>query len=330
MLNYDKIINRRKGLGSIMKKILIAVLLVFLCGCQTTKKSNEKPLYFVFATPLATHTLWLQAKDGMQAACDLHHIQCDWQGPIKISTEQMGDVIQTAILKKADGIITQGVIDKTLIAESMEQNVPMVLVDSPVENAEPLATICKDFEEQARMLLDDIEKRIGKDTFLHIGIQVSEQDFDLAKQQIASVRNIFKRHPGDFEIVAVSESKSDQSRARNEWISVLQKTGKMNIALNFAGESAAGCVMAREYLNIHDDMLIYGVDDMEDTVKMIKDGRIAGSIVTSFYRYGYDSVDMLYEYVKNGKEPAKKLHPAQILLLKKDNLATYEKELKKR
>ena len=106
------------------------------------------------------------------------------------------------------------------------------------------------------------------------------------------VRTVFKKHPGGFEIVAISESKSDQSRSRNEWISVLQKEKNLNITLNFAGESAIGCVMAREYLNMQDDLLIYGVDDMDDTVKMIKEGKIAGSIVTSFYRYGYDSVDV--------------------------------------
>lgn len=326
MLNYVKIMKRGKGLH--MKKAVLAASLMLLCGCQTTKKETEKPLYFVFATPLSTHTLWLQAKSGMQDACDLHHIQCDWQGPIKISTEQMEDVIQTAILKKADGIITQGVIKKTYIMESMEQNVPIVLVDSPVKDAKPLATICKDFEQQAQMLLTDIEKRIGKNEHLRIGIQVSEQDFDLAKQQIESVRTVFKKHPGGFEIVAISESKSDQSRSRNEWISVLQKEKNLNITLNFAGESAIGCVMAREYLNMQDDLLIYGVDDMDDTVKMIKEGKIAGSIVTSFYRYGYDSVEMLYEYVRNGKEPVKELQPAQILLLNKGNLKTYEKELK--
>ena len=67
---------------------------------------------------------------------------------------------------------------------------------------------------------------------------------------------------------------------------------------------------------------------IERCVKMIKEGKIAGSIVTSFYRYGYDSVEMLYEYVRNGKEPVKELQPAQILLLNKGNLKTYEKELK--
>lgn len=60
------------------------------------------------------------------------------------------------------------------------------------------------------------------------------------------------------------------------------KEKNLNITLNFAGESAIGCVMAREYLNMQDDLLIYGVDDMDDTVKMIKEGKIAGSIVTSF------------------------------------------------
>ena len=101
------------------------------------------------------------------------------------------------------------------------QGIPFVLVDSPVEGSSPLTTISKDFDEQARLLLADIEEKLGKNKMLRIGIQVSDLSFDLARDQIASIEAVFAQHPGGFEIVAKSESRSDQLTSRNEWIKVL-------------------------------------------------------------------------------------------------------------
>lgn len=316
--------------GKAMKKRILCILLV-LTAC-TTNNSEEvivDPLYFVFATPLYSHPIWLQSKEGMADACDELGVQCDWQGPIRISTSDMNDVIHTALMKHADGIITQGVIESNTIEKGMQQNTPFVLVDSPVEGAMPLATISKDFDEQARILLTDIEKKLGKDAFLRIGMQVSDLNFDLAKQQVESVREIFNEHPGGYEIMAISESKSDQLHSRNEWMQVYLKEMDINVALNFAGENAIGCVDALDVLDIERDMLIYGVDDMEDTIKLIHDKRIEGSIVTSFYQYGYESVHLLYSYIKDGIPPKEVDIAANILLVNSENVDTYLEELKR-
>ena len=60
-------------------------------------------------------------------------------------------------------------------------------------------------------------------------------------------------------------------------------TTKINVAINFAGESAVSCNEVANQLNVRDSMLIYGVDDMPETIELIKDGQIDGSVVTSFY-----------------------------------------------
>ena len=62
----------------------------------------------------------------MQDACTELEVHCDWKGPIKISTDDMVDVINTGLLKKADGIITQGVISKELIQKGNDKGIPFV------------------------------------------------------------------------------------------------------------------------------------------------------------------------------------------------------------
>ena len=173
----------------------------------------------------------------------------------------------------------------------------------------------------------DIEKKLGKDVFLEIGIQVAEKDFDIASEQIKEVENVFAKHEGGFVIKTVSESKSDSVRAKKEWLNTLSST-TINVAINFAGESAISCNEAAKELEIRDAMLIYGVDDMPETIKLIKDKQIDGSVATSFYNYGYEGVNWLYDYLVNGKELTQKVNSVKLVLVTKENVDDYQEELK--
>ena len=177
------------------------------------------------------------------------------------------------------------------------------------------------------LFLNDIEKHLGKDTFLEIGIQVAEKNFDIATDQIKEIENVFKTHPGGYEIKVVSESKSDSIRAKKEWHNILSTT-KINVAINFAGESAVSCNEVANQLNVRDSMLIYGVDDMPETIELIKDGQIDGSVVTSFYNYGYEATNWLYDYLVNGKELTQTVNSVKLILVTNENVSNYQEELK--
>ena len=89
----------------------------------------------------------------------------------------MNEVIETGILQQADGIITQGVIDSSLIQEAKEDGIPLILVDSDQPDSERFAYMGKDFKQQAELMLKDVEKHLGTKEKLKIAIQVAESDF---------------------------------------------------------------------------------------------------------------------------------------------------------
>ena len=312
-----------------MKKIIYILLIaLFITGCgEKTKIKTEKSLYFVFATPLKEHEIWLKAKDGFDKACREKKIHGDWLGPTAIDTAKMEEVIETAIAQKADAIITQGVISKEIINKAKEKGIPILLVDSDIKDCESFAYLGKNFNEQAELFLSDIEKKLGKDVFLEIGIQVAEKDFDIASEQIKEIENVFAKHEGGYVIKTVSESKSDSVRAKKEWLNILSSTS-INVAINFAGESAISCNEAAKDLKIRDTMLIYGVDDMPETIKLIKDKQIDGSVATSFYNYGYEAVNWLYDYLVNEKELEQQVNSVKLVLVTKENVDNYQEELK--
>lgn len=308
-----------------MKKLITIIFVLLISGCSDETKKDDEFKYILFATPLKDHAIWLQAKDGFFNACDEEAIKCDWLGPSVIDTQEMEDVIETGILQRADAIITQGVVDTALVNAASQLGIPIFLVDSDLPTSQRFAYMGKDFNEQAKLLMDDIETRYGNEKHLKIAIQVAESSFTIAQEQIDEIQNVFANHQGGLEIVSISESKSDPVRAKKEWERVLSQNPDINVTINFAAESAELCAEFAIEKGIRDDMLIYGVDDMPSTLKDIKEGKVDGTIVTSFYDYGYKSVKMLLEYIQDKKEPINKIFSPTLVLVTKDNVDTYDK-----
>ncbi len=308
--------------------MMIGCIGVLLLGCTKYESKSEDFTYILFATPLSEHNIWLQSKAGYDDACEEFSIKCDWIGPTVIDTEAMQNVIETGIMQHADGIITQGVIDPALVDQAYKLGVPIFLVDSDIPQSNRFAYMGKDFKKQAELLLEDIEKKYGKKEHLKIAIQVAERSFTIAQDQIREVEEVFKQHEGGFEIVVISESKSDQVRSKKEWSLVLEEHQDINVALSFAAESAEFCAERVQELGRKDSMLIYGVDDMQSTLNMIKEGKIDGTVATSFYDYGYQSVVMLLEYIENNKKPSQKVYSPSLMIVNEENVKSYENSRK--
>lgn len=312
-----------------MKKLILTmmVFMILIMGGCAAESEPEAFMFFLFATPLKEHETWLKARNGFQAACEDYGIKCAWEGPTGIDTEMMEEEIETGILQKADAIITQGVVDPQLVREAQEKGIPVVLVDSDIPESDSFAYIGKNFEQQAEMLLEDIESHYGKDEHLVVAIQVAELGFQIAVDQIDAVEKVFAAHEGGYEIVSISQSKSDNVKAKQEWDSVMAEHADINVAINFAGESAASCYKAAEKYDLRDQMLIYGVDEVPEVMEMIRQGNVDGSIVASFYEYGYRSVEMLYAYITEGKKPEERIQDVIMIMVTKDNIDTYQEEL---
>lgn len=309
-----------------MKKIVVFLLCFVLLSCsQKTNISESDYMYFVFATPLKKHEIWLKAKTGFLDACEELEIHCDWLGPSIIDTNNMNEVIDVAISQKADAFITQGVVSQDILDKAAANKIPFALVDSDMTQSQRLVYYGKNFKEQAQLFLTDIEKKVGRSKHLNIAIQVAELDFEIAQKQIEEIRNVFDSHDGGYTIHAITESKSDSVRAKREWTTAL-KENNIDIAINFAGESVISCGQVARELEIRNEILIYGVDDIPQTIQGIEEGLVDGTIYTSFYHYGYDSVMRLYEYLKEGESVENPVQGAKLMLVTLENLQEYKKE----
>ncbi len=322
-----------------MSILLATVMLVAaLTGCSSkpaadTNNANNadkdsKELHFVYVSPLLSHPVWLKAKEGFEQATKELGIKGDWVGPQNISPEEMAKLVETAVAQKADGIITQGIVPAAPLKEAADAKIPVLIVDSDVEGAEKVAFFGKDTELQAKLFLDAAEKKLGKDAKLKVGVMVATLNYKIAQDQIAAIKKVFSTHPGGFELVTQAESKSDKMKASTEWQNVLKGYPEINVAINLAAEAGPACAKVVQEMNIRDKVSIFAVDDIDETLDLIKKDQIDGTVVTSFWNYGYQAAYWLYQNITEGKKPEKINNDAGTIMVTKDNINNYSDTLK--
>jgi ribose transport system substrate-binding protein len=296
-------------------------------GKQDAKASGAK--HFVYVSPLLAHPVWLIAKNGFDAACKELGIQGDWVGPQGISPEEMAKLVDTAVAQKADAIITQGIVPSAPVQTAVDKGIPTLIVDSDLPDVNGrLAFFGKDTKVQARLLYEDTLKRLGPNTRINASIQVSNLQYEVAHRMIADVEEAFGKHPGGYRLINTTESKSEKIIATTQWENTLNTYPEINVAICFAAEAGPACAGVVREKGIHNKVIIYAVDDVDETLDLLRKGDLDGTIVTSFWNYGYQATYWLYQNITEGKKPAQVVNDAGTILVNKANVDTYADALK--
>lgn len=290
-------------------------------------KTTEK-LHFVYVSPLLAHPIWLIAKDGFEQACEELGIEGDWVGPQNVSPEEMSKLVETAVAQKADAIITQGLVPAAPVKTAIDAGIPVLVVDSDILDTDRLAFFGKDVKKQAEVLYESVSQKIDENTPIKASIQVAALNYQIAHDQIDAIEEVFGKHKGGFESVSITESKSDKMKATTEWENTFKAYPDINVAINLAAEAGPACAKVVQEKEIRDKVLVYGVDDTEETLDLIKDGSLDGTVVTSFYNYGYQAAYWLYQNITEGKKPENVVNDAGTIIVTKENVDTYADALK--
>lgn len=312
-----------------MKKLLGFILLTIMAiaplaanGAQDNDVADDT-LHIVYVSPLLSHPVWLIAKDGFDQAVSELGIRGDWVGPQGVSPEEMAKLVETTVAQKADGIITQGLVPAAPVQAAVDAGLAVLVVDSPIDVEGELAYFGKDVSVQAKAIYDDVVDNYGLNGDLKLSIQVAALNYQIAVDQIEAIKKEFNAYPGAFELVNISESKSDRMRATTEWENTFKAYPEINVAVNLAAEAGPACASVVREMGIKDKVKVYGVDDIEETLDLINKGDIDGTVVTSFFNYGYQAAYWLYQNITEGKTPSQVYNDAGTIMVNNSNIDSY-------
>ncbi len=324
-----------------MKKVVITLLVVvnLLFGMTAvfagggTEAEGEKPLNIVFVTPLVAHPVWDVAREGFEDALAEFGVEGSYVGPLGIDPVDMVNQIELALIAGADGIITMPIAPTAMrpaFKKAAEKGVPVVFVGSVDPESESIAFIGTDEANLGRMGAEGIKEYFSAmgNPPLKAHILQSTMDASFANKARDGYLAAMKDYKGGFEMVVNEPCNSDMVIAMQKYEAAFKAYPEINLVIGVCGEAGPAAAKVVNEMGLRDKMTIIAIDDVAETMDWLKDGSIYGVMAQNFYKMGNYGVELLVDYINEGKKPGNYLNDSGSIFVTKDNIDSYQAALK--
>lgn len=319
------------------KTVLVLFVLVLLVAngmnlfAGGRKESGDEKLNIVFVTPLVAHPVWDVSRAGFEDALAEFGVEGQYVGPQGIDPAEMVNQIEIAMVAGADGIITMPIAPtamRPVFRKAAEKGIPIVFVGAEDPESTNLAFIGTNEANMGAMGAKGIIEKFAAEGYppLRAIIMMSTFDASFAIKSRDGYLEAMKDYP-DFEVVLIEQCNSDMVIAMDKLHQAFQAYPEINLVIGVAGEVGPAAAKVVKELG-RDDITIIAVDDIEETMDFVKDGTIYGTMAQNFYKMGYLGVELLVDFIRNGKSPSNTINDSGSIFVTLDNIDTYSEILK--
>lgn len=235
------------------------------------------------------------------------------------------DNMQNYITQNVSAIVinpidSNGIVPSILMAN--KKNIPVFIIDTNAAGGEIINRNATDNVKAGKTAADAIAQNLKDKYGDYKGVvvnlagkisQASGADRDSGfMKEIAQYPNI--------KVVFRQDCEFDQEKSMNAMMDALQANTTIDAVFAANDNTALGAVKAIEQANRFypqgDPKHIYviGIDGNPEGIQAIRDGRIDATISQNPISMGSKSIQMAYDYVKNGVQPEKSTESPQMLI----------------
>ena len=315
-----------------MKKlfwILVAVAALGLVFGGSAFAAPKK-LNLVFVTPLIAHPVWDVARAGFEAAAKELGFNGQYVGPQGIDPAEMVNQIELAIASKVDGIITMPIAPtamRPVIKKAAQAKIPVVFVGAEDPESTALAFIGTNEAELGKQGGNAIKSRFGSKPLRAIVLQ-STMDASFAIKARDGYLAALKDYP-DFKMVTNESCNSDMQIAMQKFEASFKAYPEINLVIGVCGEAGPAAAKVIKENKLQNKITVVAIDDVAETMALVKDGSIWGTEAQNFYKMGNLGAKILVDFITKGKKPASFKNDSGSIFVTKDNMETYKASLYK-
>ncbi len=315
-----------------MKKlfwILVAVAALGLVFGGSALAAPKK-LNLVFVTPLIAHPVWDVARAGFEAAAKDLGFDGQYVGPQGIDPAEMVNQIELAIASKVDGIITMPIAPtamRPVIKKAAQAKIPVVFVGAEDPESTALAFIGTNEAELGKQGGNAIKARFGSKPLRAIVLQ-STMDASFAIKARDGYLAALKDYP-DFKMVTNEACNSDMQIAMQKFEASFKAYPEINLVIGVCGEAGPAAAKVIKENKLQNKITVVAIDDVAETMALVKDGSIWGTEAQNFYKMGNLGAKILVDYITKGIKPASFKNDSGSIFVTKDNMETYKASLYK-
>lgn len=314
---------------------LTMVMSLTACGTSATsapkkEEGGDKALRITFVLPQAANEIWGVAKQGFEDGCKAYGVEAIVVAPTKPNDiNEMNALVETAIAEGVDGVITQAVNPEgqaPALAKLDAAGIPYCLVNSDAPDSQRLAFIGTG-SELGRIAGEAIVAEM-KGEEIRVATALWAPSAVLAIAIRDAYYGAFEKNQGGYKEMLLIDTQSDQLKTTADYQNAFSANPDINVSINVCGFGAAAAAKAVKEAGKEGEVLIVGIDDIQETLDGIEAGSIFATMTQNFYRMGYQPVQWLSEFQKEGKKPANVVNDSGTLVVTKENLKTYSQDMR--
>lgn len=284
--------------------------------------AEDKP-YVIWVNPLVGSAVFTSADNGITAASEDFGFDLKIIGPSVLDDTQMYQALQSALVEKPDLIVTTP-YNYTALAplyvEAQEAGIPIIDISSDSGEASGrISFIGTDNTTYGQMAADYINEIMGGEA--HVLTMMANLDTsNQLEQRVAFEEKCAAEYPG-IETVLVDEDNGDAAQALQKFADDLKAHPEIDTI--FCLESIGGVAAANAVAELgrEGEITILAIDDNEDTVQLIRDGKIWGTMAQNFYKMGYVAGEYAMKYLAG--EEVDSIVDSGTVLITAENADTY-------
>jgi len=341
-----------------MKKILVLVLALMLAlsafactssatpATETATEAATEPTaatepaadataedqpYIILVNALVGHPVYEQQAEAARKAAEDYGVKLEIIGPTFGTTTIVTDYIaamENAITLQPDAIIGEP-FDPSLYEvfdRAKQAGIPMFLTSNLLEDDTAyIAWIGTDNYNYGVNAADMIAaKTDGKANICVVMGDLATTN--QVEQRKGLEERIAEKYP-DMKITNVVADKNDVATAMSVIEDTLNTYPETNVVMMLESTGGPGVVQVCQEMG-RTDVLILDIDAVDATIDNIKADKVWATLAQNFYKRGYESVRMAYEYLTEGDAATfAKLNDSGTVLIDKSNVGTYAEDL---
>lgn len=298
---------------------------------EATEPAAEDQPYVILVNALVGHPVYEQQAEAARKAAEEYGVKLEIIGPTFGTTTIVTDYIaamENAITLAPDAIIGEP-FDPSLFEvfnRAKEAGIPMFLTSNLLEDQDAfISWIGTDNYNYGLNAADMIAaKTDGKANICVVMGDLATTNQVEQRQGLED--RIAEKYP-DMNITNVVADKNDVATAMSVIEDTLNTYPETNVVIMLESTGGPGVVQVCGEMN-RTDVLILDIDAVEATIDNIAAGKVWATLAQNFYKRGYESVRMAYEYLTEGSAATfAKLNDSGTVLIDQSNVDTYAEDL---
>ena len=235
------------------------------------------------------------------------------------------DNMQNFITQNVSAIIinpidSNGIVPSILMAN--QKNIPVFIIDTNAAGGEIINRNATDNVKAGKTAADSIAEHLKakngdyKGVVVNLAGKISQAS---GADRDSGFMNEIAKYP-NIKVVFRQDCEFDQEKSMNAMMDALQANATIDAVFSANDNTALGAIKAIEQANRFypqsDSRHIYvvGIDGNPEGIQAVRDGRMDATISQNPISMGSKSIQMAYDYVKNGVQPEKSTESPQMLI----------------